>query len=191
MLDELMKAFVAIFVIMDPFASLPPFIALTKGMTPEARVSAANTAALVAGCTLVFFTLFGPALLDFMGITMSSFQIAGGIMLMLIAIQFVLGVSFSKEEQNREVNAAIVLIGVPLLCGPGVMTTAILLSSSLGLQTVIIASIAATFVTWIILNMASPIYRIIGVHGSEIMSRLMGLLLGAIAIEFIKKGLGM
>jgi len=188
-MDPLLRAFVALFVIMDPFSSLPVFMSLTKNLRARERARAANKAALVAGATLVFFTIFGPILLEALGITVTSFQVAGGIMLFLVAIQFVLGISFAKEE-NQKLDVAVVLIAVPLITGPGAMTTAIILSATLGLVPVILAVLFASFATLLVLRLANPLHNFIGVQGAEIMSRLMGLLLGAIAVEFIRNGLG-
>ncbi len=188
-MDSLVRAFVALFVIMDPFSSLPVFISMTKNLRARERAHAADRAALVAGATLIFFTIFGPALLEALGITAKSFEVAGGIMLFLVAIQFVLGVSFGKDE-NKKLDVAVVLIAVPLITGPGAMVTAIVLSATLGLGVVLLAVVLSSLVTWIVLRFANPIHKVVGTQGAEIMSRLMGLLLGAIAVEFIRTGLG-
>ncbi len=190
-LQPLLEAIIALFIITDPFSSIPAFLSLTAKMTNQERTNAAMTASLVAGGVLVGFTLLGPALLSILGIGIRSFQIAGGILLLLMGVQFSLGLHFEREEtKKKKMEAAVVLIGVPLICGPGAMTTALLLSGSYGVPTVLLAAISATVIAYFTLKLANPIHSIIGPRGLDIASRLIGILLAAIAVEFILAGLG-
>ncbi|VVB58904.1 MarC family integral membrane protein [Candidatus Anstonella stagnisolia] len=188
-LEAILKSLIAFFVIMDPFASLPAFLALTKKMNEVQRAQAAFTATVVAGGVIIGFALVGVQLLGVLGISMQSFQIAGGLLLLLTAIQITFGINFGKEEKSAP-NVAIVLIGVPLLAGPGAMTTAVLLTGADGILVVVIAALAATVLSYVILMCASFIGKILGARGMEISSRLMGILLAAIGVEFIRMGLG-
>ncbi|OIO21638.1 hypothetical protein AUJ17_01670 [Candidatus Micrarchaeota archaeon CG1_02_47_40] len=190
-MQHLIEAIIALFIITDPFSSIPAFLSLTAKMTNQERTNAAMTASFVAGGVLVGFTLLGPALLSILGIQLRSFQIAGGILLLLMGVQFSFGLHFEREEtKKKKMEAAVVLIGVPLICGPGAMTTALLLSGSFGVPTVLLAAISATVIAYFILRLANPIHSIIGPRGLDITSRLIGILLAAIAVEFILAGLG-
>jgi multiple antibiotic resistance protein len=188
-MDELIRVFIAIFVVMEPFASLPAFLTMTRNMHWKDRNRAANKAVVVAALTLVIFTLIGPGALGVLGVSMKSFQVAGGVMLFFIAAQFVLGFQIAKEEHEK-LDVAVVLIAVPLITGPGAMTTAVILSANEGLNVVIAGALLASAACWVVFRFASTFHRILGVQGEEILTKLMGLLLGSIAVEFIRSGLG-
>jgi multiple antibiotic resistance protein len=173
---------------MDPFSSVPVFITLTRNIPSHKRNEAATVASLIATLVLFGFLFFGPLALSYMGIRMESFEIAGGILMLIIAIAFALDIEFGKKE-DTPVEA--VIIGVPLLSGPGTMLTVILLAASVGLANVIVASIAACFVCYVILLASTRIYSIIGKKGLDILSRVMGVLLAAFAVEYIRRGLGL
>jgi multiple antibiotic resistance protein len=187
-LQLIFTSFVAIFIVMDPFSSVPAFLSLTKKFSPQKRQEAAWVAGAVAALVLFGFLFVGPALLSIMGIRMESFEIAGGLLMLLIAISFALGIDFGKES-DAPVEA--VIIGVPLLSGPGTMLTTLLLASTLGLGNVIAASALSCIASFLIILASSHIYRVIGRNGLEILSRVAGVLLAAFAVEFIRKGLGM
>ena len=186
MLPEILKAFITLFVIMDPFASMPIFLSLTKGLPRKNVAENATNAITVASILLFIFLFFGISILSFFGINMNSFVIAGGIILLLIGVQYVLGINFKKDVEDYDV--ASVPIGTPLITGPGVITITILLVSQYGYMVTMIAAIASLLLTWMFLFFSSKLYKFIGEHWAKVMSRIMGLLLAAIAIEFIKKG---
>ncbi|VVC04063.1 MarC family integral membrane protein [Candidatus Burarchaeum australiense] len=188
-LTEIIKAAVALFIIMDPFSSLPVFIALTRSIPNRDRGLAANRATLVAGATLLVFTLIGPAFLSIIGVTMQSFTIAGGVLLLIMAISIVMGIDYGRGVEQK-MDVAVVLIEVPLITGPGAMTTAIILAAKYGTDTVVAAIVLSTIATWLMLRSANAIYGVIGKSGNEVLSRISGLLLSAIAVEFIRSGLG-
>ncbi|VVB99800.1 MarC family integral membrane protein [uncultured archaeon] len=188
-LPSIITAFVALFIVMDPFSSVPVFITLTKKYTQEKKNEAALVATVVAAGVSLGFLFAGPYLLNVMGIRMESFSIAGGVLMFMIAVSFALGIDFGKKETDTPVEA--VIIGVPLLAGPGVMLSVMLLSTSLGIGNVIIAAVAACTASYIILRLSSLIQRVIGQNGLEILSRVMGVLLAAFAMEYIRKGFGL
>jgi len=187
-LAAILMAFVPLFVVMDPFSSVPVFLSLTKSFKPKARQEAAQVAAIVATGVLVGFLVFGPPILSVMGIRMESFEIGGGILMLLIAISFALGIEYG-DKQKASVEA--VIIGVPLLSGPGTMLTAVLLSSTLGFWNVLAAGLLSCLASFAILLLSSRVYHVIGKNGLEILSRVAGVLLAAFAIEYIRKGFGM
>ncbi|MFA5929680.1 MAG: MarC family protein [Candidatus Micrarchaeia archaeon] len=187
-IPAILMAFVPLFVVMDPFSSVPVFLSLTKSFKPEARQDAAKVASLVATGVLVGFLVFGPLILSVMGIRMESFEIGGGILMLLIAISFALGIEYG-DKQKASVEA--VIIGVPLLSGPGTMLTAVLLSHSLGFWNVLAAGLLSCLASFAILLLSSRVYRVVGKNGLEILSRVSGVLLAAFAVEYIRAGLGM
>jgi len=188
MIAELVNAFIVFLVIMDPFSSLPTFLSLTKNMKNSARANAAKKAILVAALPIIFFTITGTWILDLLSISITSFKIAGGIVLALLGLELVMGFSFSKEKRNDALSAAVV-IGIPLITGPAVITTSILFSKQIGILQTILPAMAALAVVWTILRASNIISRFLGKQGIEIVSRIMGLLLVAIGISFIQHGI--
>ncbi|MFA6213886.1 MAG: MarC family protein [Candidatus Micrarchaeia archaeon] len=185
---SIITAFIAIFIVMDPFTSVPVFLSLTKKFTQKQRQDAAWVAGAVAALVLFGFLFLGPALLSVMGIRMESFEIGGGILMLLISISFALGINYGKAEDTP---LEAVIIGVPLLSGPGTMLTTILLASTVGLANTVVASVLCCIASYLIILSSSHVYRVIGKNGLEILSRVAGVLLAAFAVEFIRKGLGM
>ena len=183
----LVTAFSALFIVMDPFSSVPVFITLTRSFTPEKKGDAALLAAMVATGVTLGFLFIGPYLLDVMGISIAAFQIAGGVLMFLIAVSFALGIDFGRR-QKTPVEA--VIIGVPMLAGPGVMLTVMLLSHTIGMESVVVASLGACAASYALLLLSGRLQRLIGPSGLEILSRVMGVLLAAFAMEYILRGLG-
>ncbi|VVC01975.1 MarC family integral membrane protein [uncultured archaeon] len=188
-IPSIITAFIALFIVMDPISSVPVFVTLTKSYKPEKKAEAARIATLVATGVLFGFLFAGSFVLSIMGIRMESFQIAGGIIMLLISISYALGIEFSPNHKHTPVEA--VIIGVPLLAGPGVMLTTLLMSSTIGLENVAIAAIGVCLSSYAILVLSSHIYRIIGGKGLEILARVMGVLLAAFAVEYIRRGFGL
>jgi len=187
MFEVFIKIFISFLVIIDPLASAVYFLGISKKFTNQEKIGAINFATLIAGVTLVFFLITGPFLLSILGIDISSFQIAGGLVLLLISIKFALGTFLTKEEVVNK-QTSIMIIGVPLITGPGVLTTTIIMVGEYGHLVTFVAAMAALAVTWVILKFGDVIYKFVGEKWMEIVSRLMGLLLAAIAVEFITKG---
>ncbi len=186
-LDPLIKCLVALFVIMDPLASLPTFLMLTRRQNARQRHESALIATGVAGAVLVIFTLIGPSLMSALSVSMPAFQIAGGLLILVMAIQSFLGVEF-ENPADKELNVAAVVVGVPLLTGPGAMTTAVILAGQYGIAVVFIAATIVVLLTLGVLMMAEPIHKFIGRMGLAVLSKVMAILLAAVAIEFIKLG---
>ncbi|MCX6650761.1 MAG: MarC family protein [Methanomassiliicoccales archaeon] len=183
--EDLIYATTLLFFIFDPFATVPMFISLTKGQGEKEQVASANKAVLVAGLLFVIFALIGPQVLAFFSITTSAFRIAGGIVLLLMAMEIIFSLTLSKKEDT---SVAWVIIATPLLTGPGVITTAILLVTLYGYFTVLIAGIISLAVTWGIMRNSLLISQKVGNNALEVFSKIIGLLLAAIAVEFIMRG---
>ena len=187
-LSSIITASIALLIVMDPFSSVPVFLSLTKKFTPQKRQDAAWVAGAVAALVLFGFLFIGPALLSVMGIRMESFEIGGGILMLLISISFALGIDYGKSEDTP---LEAVIIGVPLLSGPGTMLTTILLANTVGLANTVIASALSCIASYLIILSSSHVYRVIGKNGLEILSRVAGVLLAAFAVEYIRKGFGL
>ena len=188
MFEGFLKSFILLFLIMDPFASLPVFLSVTRGMGPKEVFRSADNAIIVAGALLFTFLFFGGAILEVFGVSFSSFQIAGGIVLLLMALELVLGLQLAHKAATKA-HVAVVLVGTPLLTGPGVITSVILLSREFGLAIVLAASIASLGTAWIILRKAAAIRKALGESVVETVSKIIGLLLAANAVELIRRGL--
>jgi multiple antibiotic resistance protein len=189
-------AFVTLFVIVDPVGLAPLFVALTQGMTPEHRRAVAIRATLIGTGLLTLFGLLGEALLGVVGISMPAFRIAGGILLFLTALDML----FERRKKRREDQAApaddpsVFPLATPLIAGPGALATMILLTGqSPGDWTWIAAVHAVLFavmaVTFLFFLAAGLIERALGPTGINVVTRLLGMLLAALSVQFVLDGL--
>lgn len=184
-MEGLIGAFVTLFVIMDPVGNIPVFMSLTKGMPKSEVKRNADKSVLVAGVLLFVFLFFGLRIFDFFSIDLDSFQIAGGIILLILAVSYVLGLTHKFIKHRADLS---IPIGTPLLTGPGVITTTIILVKENGPYITVIAAFLTLLATWLILWNSSRLYKILGEHWTDVVSRVMGIILAAIAVEFITKG---
>ncbi|MEM1688998.1 MAG: MarC family protein [Candidatus Hadarchaeales archaeon] len=183
MIGEFLKIFISIFVIMDPFASLPLFMILTKGKNVK---KSALYAIGVASLVLFTFLFLGEYIFTIFGVKFYSFKVAGGVLLFILSAETILGIEPVKRKKH---GPELVLIGTPMLTGPGVMATTVIFSQETGYLVTSLASLAALFLSFLILVLSKEIARLLGETGVEIASRVIGVLLGAIAIEFIASGI--
>jgi multiple antibiotic resistance protein len=188
-LNDLLKSFITLFVIMDPFGSLPIFVGLTKGLSNKETIRNSNNAVLVAGALLYIFLFFGSYIFQFFNISIEGFMIAGGIILLVIGILHVLGIQQLNNKKDNSKDVASVPIGTPLLTGPGVITSTIILVKTYGIAITFISGTITLIVSWLILRYSGLLLKFISIQGARILSRVMGILLSAIAIEFIVKGI--
>ncbi len=171
---------------MAPFASIPVFISVTKGMKANERISASTKAIGTAAAVLFVFLFIGPLILQSFMIDIAYLRIGGGIVLTILGIELVLGLSF---HTRYKFTAAITLLGCPLLSGPGVIVTSMLFVQTYGhLETAIAASIALV-ASWFVLTAAGTIHRLVGQYWVDTISRITGLLLVSVAIGFIVNGI--
>ena len=191
-------SFVTLFVIIDPIGLTPLFVALTQGMSVKQRRAIAIRATLVSAGILALFAIFGEALLGFIGISMAAFKIAGGILLLLTALDML----FQRRAKRREDTAeedddlddpSVFPLAIPLIAGPGSIATVILLAgahpgfSGLGLSLAVM--VLVLLVTFIFFEAATPLERLLGKTGINVVSRLLGMLLAALAVQFMLNGL--
>ena len=185
-MQEFIEAFVTLFVIMDPIGNIPIFMSLTKGMPLKEIKRNVDNAVFVAGLLLFVFLFFGIRIFDFFHINLNSFQIAGGIILFIIGVLYVFGIS--QKIAKTHSNDLSIPIGTPLLTGPGVITTTIILVDHNGIFVTVIAASLTLLTAWLILMNSARLYGFLGEHWTNVISRVMGLLLAAIAVEFVTNG---
>jgi multiple antibiotic resistance protein len=182
------EAFVTLFVIMDPLGTIPVFLALTGGYTMRARARAAGQAVLVSLGVIISFALFGQQILDYLGIGIPALQGAGGLLLLLVALDLLTGRG-DDPQKVQDVNVALVPLGTPLLAGPGAIVATIVfvrradgIADYLALALAILAVHVALFLA---LRFSGGIIRVIKDSGIVLVSRIAGLLLSAIAVQLV------
>ena len=183
-LSAFMHAFVTLLVIMDPFGGLPVFMTLTKDYSEERQKRSAHRATRVSFLLLLVFVFVGKGVLDFFGISLFSFQVGGGLILLILGLLYVLNIN-QHDDVNYDKDIVIPM-ATPLIAGPGAITAIILLVAQYGYMIPLLAMIANLLIFWIAMFYARHINKVLGEQGLEIMSRIMGLLLVALAIEMIR-----
>jgi MarC family membrane protein len=195
----IISAFATLFVIIDPIALTPIFATMTQGTPAQQRRRIALRACLVAFFILAAFTVFGEALMHFIGISMPAFRVAGGILLFLTALEML----FERRTKRRENQAgdepdpshdpSVFPLAVPLLAGPGAIATVILLAGQVpgitGTFTVIGMTAVVLLVVFISLQASALLERALGKTGINVATRLLGMLLAALAVQFVLDGL--
>ncbi len=194
----LLAAFTTLLVIIDPIALVPLFITLTRGMTPAQRRRVGLRACLVAAGILTVFGLAGEQLLTLVGISIPAFRIAGGILLFLTALDMLFERRTRRREDKTQApeeieDPSVVPLAIPLLAGPGAIATMILLVGQAGggwqgfllVEAVMLTVIVITFLNFLI---AVPLERALGRTGTMLVTRLLGMLLAALAVQFIIDG---
>jgi len=187
-LPGIIYSFAALFIILDPLLSVPIFAAMTKGQTTKEIHRQAFIAVAVAGALMYLFLVFNTTIFAILGLSLPAFQIAGGIILFLLGLQEALGIELG-HSRGHAASPAGVVIGTPLLCGPGTITTVMLLSKDYGILIPFIAISLSLLATWLILYYAEGIQRILGDVITDIMGKMLGMLVTAIAVKIIASGI--
>ena len=185
-MSGVLEAFVALFVIMDPIGILPFVVTITKGMPANEAKRNIKKSIFVAGTLLFIFLFLGLRIFEFFNINLNSFQIAGGIIFLIIGISYVFGLPHKFVKAHGADLS--VPVGTPLLAGPGAIMTTIILVKENGHLVTVIAAFFALFSAFIILTNYSKVYKILGQHWTNVVSRVMGIILASIAVEFIANG---
>jgi multiple antibiotic resistance protein len=200
LLEYAVPTFLTLFVVVDPIAMSPTFLAVTGGMPRAARKSVAVRASILAGAILTGTALIGARLLEILDISLPAFRIAGGLLLFWIAVEMVFGVRSRHEGEaaaqameERVRNVAAFPLAIPLLAGPGAITATILLASRAGgnyllvgaLIAVVVLVAASCLVTFLF---AERISGLLGMTGNIVLSRLLGVLLAALAVQYVVDG---
>ena len=200
--DALLNAFITLLVTIDPIGLAPLFLGLTDGMSRSQRLSVGLRASAIAFCLLALFLFAGNAILNNLGITIHAFRVAGGLLLFYIAFEMVFGSRQDrKETSSREAitkdhiaNIAVFPLALPLIAGPGAISAAILLSTensgSLEWRGLMLLVIAAVICLVVLSFMAAQVIaRYLGHTGRMILTRLLGVLLAALSVQFVVDGL--
>jgi multiple antibiotic resistance protein len=184
----LTEVFVTLFVIMDPIGTIPLFLSLTRGRSPRSARRAAWQAVAVSFGVIVAFALVGQRILDYLGISLPALQAAGGLLLLLVALELLTG----KEEAptaSSDVNVALVPLGTPLLAGPGAIVATMVLSRKVDSVADFVAvglGVVLVHVSlWLAMRFSLPILRLLREGGVVLVSRISGLLLSAIAVQLV------
>ncbi|MGA9323645.1 MAG: MarC family protein [Xanthobacteraceae bacterium] len=200
-LDFTISALVTLFVVVDPIGLAPTFLAVTEGLPRRAKWSVALRASIIAGAILIGVALLGDWLFRTLGISLPAFRIAGGLLLFAIAFEMVFGIRMRREGQAAEEaveehvrNVAAFPLAIPLLAGPGAITAVVLLAGRaagnllltglvLGVVVVVATSCFVAFI------LAGRISRLLGMTGNIVLSRLLGVLLAALAVQYVVDGI--
>jgi multiple antibiotic resistance protein len=194
----LITGFVTLFVIIDPIGLTPMFVALTQGMPAKRRRNIALRGVVVAFFVLSLFAIFGEAVLGFVGISMPAFRIAGGLLLFLTALDMLFQRRTKRredqaEEEDHQDDPSVFPLGIPLIAGPGSIATVILLTGQhpgwLGLSMTIGVMVAVLIIAFLLFLTAGWLERVLGKTGINVVSRLLGMLLCALAVQFVLDGL--
>ena len=201
MVELFLSAFITLFVVIDPPGCAPIYAGLTKGATPAHARGMAIRACLIAGVILVIFALFGEDLLGALHIELDSFRIAGGIMLFVIALDMV----FEKRTQRREARAekvretpeiedvSVFPMAMPMMAGPGAIASVMLLAGSAnGIRealVVLAALLSVLVLTLLALLTAGPLMKLFGARVEAVITRLLGVLLAALAAQYVIDGI--
>jgi multiple antibiotic resistance protein len=198
--DTALNAFVTLLVTIDPPGLAPLFLALTGGMNRSERLQVALRASTIGFAILALFAIAGAAILSLFGITLPAFRVAGGLLLFWIAFEMIF--ERRQERKNRSADAAITIdhirniaafpLALPLIAGPGAISAIVLLSGSsatpLGRLSLLAILAACILITFAVLVLAERIDRFLGETGRSILTRLLGVILAALAVQFVADG---
>lgn len=199
--EFLVSAVVTLFVVVDPIGLVPAFLAVTLGLPEAARRQVAVRAVVVAGTTLAGTAVIGDLLLRQLGISLPAFRIAGGLLLFSIASEMVFGVRIERQSRDAELaieehvrNIAAFPLAIPLMAGPGALTATVLLAGQaafrplyLGILIAVIVAVAAACL--VVFTFAAHVARGLGATGSVLLSKLLGVLLAALAVQYVIDGI--
>lgn len=199
--EYLTSAFVTLLVTLDPPGLAPIFLSLTRGMTNDERRQVAIRACLIAFCIMAFFGLAGDLVLKALGVSLPAFRIAGGLLLFWISFEMVFERRNERKQATAETaitqdhirNVAAFPLAIPLMAGPGALTAVMLLAGRAGGDVAMLTSLAV-ICGLVILSclavffLAVPIARLLGVTGNVVLTRLLGVILAALAVQFVIDG---
>ncbi len=183
--------FVTLLVIMDPLGNVPVFLSLTQGYDRKRRARLAWQSVAVAGGVIAAFALIGKQILEYLGITIPALQVSGGLLLLLVALQLLMGWE-RAPDQVGDVNVALVPLGTPLIAGPGaIAATIVFVREAHGARdalAIVAALVAVLAVLWLTLRFSLVLRRALRDGGIHLLTRVFGLLLAAIAVQLIAEG---
>jgi multiple antibiotic resistance protein len=200
MLEQILHGVVALFVIIDPVGTAAIFAALMRGAPEPYRRRMAWRGTLIAGLLILAFAFVGAPLLDALGITLPAFRVAGGVLLFLLAVDMVFArpsgirypTALEEEEAEHRADISVFPLAFPLLAGPGALTSIVLLMararSPLDVAGIILALVIVMAVTLALLLSAAQVVRLLGVTGTNVVGRVLGIILAALAAQYVLDG---
>jgi multiple antibiotic resistance protein len=200
-IDSLFNAFVTILVTIDPPGLAPLFLALTRGMNRSERSQVALRASIIGFVVLAIFAVGGAVILGMFGITLPAFRVAGGLLLFYIAFEMVFERRNERKEKSADVaitrdhihNIAAFPLAIPLIAGPGAISATVLLSGSFptlaGQVALLLIILAGIVLTWLVFILAERVDGVLGQTGRSILTRLLGVILAALAVQFVADGI--
>lgn len=203
MLESFLKFFVVFFLVVEPISLVPVFASLTEGATTQYRRRMAIKSVIVATLITIGFALSGAAFLSAMGISIDSFRIFGGLLLFLVALEMVFaresGTRTSTDEQvesRRRADISVFPLAFPFMSGPGALTTILLWFGPVKVMeepwlfaTLLAAALLVLIISLVMMLAAGPLMRLLGATGTNVANRLLGVILGALAVQFVVDGI--
>ncbi len=186
---DLIKAVITLLVVIDPIASIPVIMALTGKMEKKQRTSILNVTIITVAILLFVFAFVGSTIFSIFGISIFSFMIAGGVLLFLVAIELLTHGEWRFGSQNIQDESGVVPIAFPLLAGPGALTLVIISFETYGILVTVLSIVIVLGITYAILRLVEPIYRLLGKRGSLIVTRVFAIIIAAFAVQFIIDGI--
>jgi multiple antibiotic resistance protein len=200
-IESLFNAVVTVLVTIDPPGLAPLFLALTRGMNRSERSQVALRASVIGFIVLAVFAVAGAAILNMFGITLPAFRVAGGLLLFFIAFEMIFERRNDRKEKSADVaitrdhihNIAAFPLAIPLIAGPGAISATVLLSGSFptlyGQVALLLILLAGIVLTWLVFFLAERIDGFLGQTGRSILTRLLGVILAALAVQFVADGI--
>jgi multiple antibiotic resistance protein len=186
MIAEFFQAFISLFLMINPLGHIPIYAHFAEKMSVKERYSHLNNVVLIAAIILIVFLFLGQPLLRFFGVTLPAFKVAGGLILLLLGMKFVLGIDFGKPEKGYEV--ASVPLATPIISGPGAITTAIILAGKYGYFVTLLAIVLNMILVWLVIRHTEILHRFLGRQGADVFTKIIGILIVAIGLMYIKEG---
>ncbi|MDA8769145.1 MarC family protein [uncultured Winogradskyella sp.] len=178
-LKHIFTAFMVLFAVIDIIGNIPIIIDLRK----KVGHIQSEKASIIAGIIMIIFLFVGERLLNFIGVDVNSFAVAGAFILFFIALEMILGITLYKEEESNSITASVFPLAFPLIAGPGSLTTLLSLRAEFKIENIIVALIINVLVIYIVLKTSVKIERIIGPNGIRIIRKVFGVILLAIAVK--------
>jgi multiple antibiotic resistance protein len=190
LLEPYILTFIPIFVAVDAIGNIPLFISLAAGTSRKQRRKIIRDSVATATIIAILFTIVGKWVLRFLGITTYDFQIAGGALLFIISVRLLLpGVSKSLLWDSHDKDIGVFPLGTPLITGPAVLTTTLMMLDTYGIAATFISVIINMLISWVTLARSDVVINIIGLSGTRAFSKIMYILLAAIAIMMVRRGI--
>jgi multiple antibiotic resistance protein len=187
-LADVVRSTIALFVVIDPIGSVPVFIVLTQKMQRAERASVTKTAIITAAGLLFVFAVAGTQILSIFSVTISSFMMAGGVLLFIVAIELLTHGEWRFAGAGAQGESGVVPLAFPLLAGPGAITAVMISFQTSGLIVTALSIVIVIGITYVVLRYVDRIYRVLGRRGSIIVTRVFAVLIAAIAVQFIVDG---